>query len=555
MSQRYIKLFFLILLFTFLCRPLVYADKTINVALLPFRINSAENLDYLKRGILDIIASRIAIEGKVVVLEDSQVNEALSQIDDAPLTGEKVKEIGAQLGVDFIISGSLTKIGQSVSIDARMFDLGEEKSVTSLFATSKGMDNLIPKISEFAQKAGAKITGRPYQVTTSPPPAPTASSQASAFMSEFLIPKNKDKAATSSEPGSDFVISGDPLRLKKGFWKSQRLEFEIIGVDVGDVNGDGKNETVVIEDKNISIYKYSNNRLVLIKRIEGKGNHRYLSLDVADINKNGIPEIFVTNLMDSELRSFVIEFKEGIFTQIVTGIKYFLKVNSSTSDDPALLGQKIGTDGLFHGSVRRLVWLDGKYLEDERIPLPSGSIVYGFNMIDLDKDGNKEVVLIDNDDHLRVLSDNGRLQWKSDDIYGGSLNFIVNYPGGQLATDATTDALDVLESRVYIQPRVLSRNHQGESEVVVVKNIPSAGRLLERVRMYRKSEVYNFVWDGLGLSENWKTKTIHGYIADFQIRDIDNDGKDELVVGMIQTSLKSIFKGGKSYVLAYDLMN
>ena len=72
--------------------------------------------------------------------------------------------------------------------------------------------------------------------------------------------------------------------------------------------------------------------------------------------------------------------------------------------------------------------------------------------------------------------------------------------------------------------------------------------------MYNNSEIYSLVWDGIGLSENWRTRKIHGYIADFQIKDIDNDGKDELVVGILDTSVASTLKRAKSYVLAYDLV-
>jgi hypothetical protein len=214
-----------------------------------------------------------------------------------------------------------------------------------------------------------------------------------------------------------------------------------------------------------------------------------------------------------------------------------------------LLGQKAGLDGIFYGGVTQLIWKDNKYMEEKNIPLPRDAIVYGFNLIDVDKDGKEEIVLVDNYDNLKVFSNSGELMWKSEEIYGGTKNFLTKYPSGTKPTDAT----EGLETRLYLQNRILVQNHKGENEVVVVRNIPSAGKLFERLRIYRESEIYNLVWDGLGLSENWRTKKIPGYVADFQIKDINNDGKDELVVGIIQTSIGSIFKGDKSYVLVYKL--
>ncbi|MDO9514876.1 MAG: hypothetical protein Q7J01_02075, partial [Syntrophales bacterium] len=53
---------------------------------------------------------------------------------------------------------------------------------------------------------------------------------------------------------------------------------------------------------------------------------------------------------------------------------------------------------------------------------------------------------------------------------------------------------------------------------------------------------------GLGMAENWRTKKIQGYVADYQIKDIDNDGKDEVVLAVgLGTSLT------RSAIVAYDL--
>lgn len=40
-------------------------------------------------------------------------------------------------------------------------------------------------------------------------------------------------------------------------------------------------------------------------------------------------------------------------------------------------------------------------------------------------------------------------------------------------------------------------------------------------------------WDGLGFTEKWMTKKMQGYVADYQIKDIDNNGKPELVMAIV----------------------
>ena len=50
----------------------------------------------------------------------------------------------------------------------------------------------------------------------------------------------------------------------------------------------------------------------------------------------------------------------------------------------------------------------------------------------------------------------------------------------------------------------------------------------------------------MGLVQNWKTKKIQGYVADYQFKDIDNDGENEVVLA-IRLSMK------RSVIAAYDL--
>lgn len=97
-------------------------------------------------------------------------------------------------------------------------------------------------------------------------------------------------------------------------------------MDIGDVNGDRLNEVVLIDNYNVYIHQKTDAGFKLLQKISGKRYDRYLAVDIADINRNGVNEIIVTCLRQTRLASFVIEFREGKFTPIASDLPWFLRV-------------------------------------------------------------------------------------------------------------------------------------------------------------------------------------------------------------------------------------
>ena len=135
-------------------------SKVYKVAILPFLIHSQENLDYLREGIYDILTSRITVEGRIVVIERSIVERALYEERPMRLDEAAATKIGMRVGADYIVLGSLTKIGNYISLDARLISITEEKPPLGVYTQHKGIDDVMVKIGDFAQDIGYKILGR-----------------------------------------------------------------------------------------------------------------------------------------------------------------------------------------------------------------------------------------------------------------------------------------------------------------------------------------------------------------------------------------------------------
>ena len=148
----------------------------------------------------------------------------------------------------------------------------------------------------------------------------------------------------------------------------------------------------------------------------------------------------------------------------------------------------------------------------------------------------------------------GGVRWLSKEYWSGTINYFSTTekeekkPGGVSADMAGT-------GDIYITGRVLitDLNHDNVVEVLVPKNISKTMNLLPKFRLYETSEIYNLQWDGINMSENWRSRLIEGYTADFQVKDIDSDGIDELVVAVVYSMEMTALIPAKSGVLVYEL--
>ena len=477
-------------------------NKVYKVAILPFMIYSQENLDYLREGIYDILTSRITVEGRIVVMERSAVERALYEEKPTRLDEAAATKIGMKIGADYIVLGSITKVGDYISLDARLVSITEEKPPLTAFTQHKGIDDVMVKIGDFAQDIGYKILGR---------------------------------RTMAGRPGD--------LRQRRGierldrdsidYKKSQTFGFEIKGLDIGDVDGDGKNELVVMDKNNLYVFKYDGEKLRLFQKIEQGFEHNFLTLDVADLNHNGHAEIIVTSVVEDDLRSFILEYEEGKFKKITEKAGWFFRVLDHPKEGPILLGQQRGSEGLPIDPIYRMVWKKKSFEKGPKMNFPSETMIYGFTMADIRGKGKPEMIAFDKFDRLNIFSEDGKGKggWKSSDRFGGTTNFYDTKKKADLAFRPG----DAPPWRVFIPGRILIRDLNGDgtpSQIIVNKNEFSSGRLSDRIRTYEKGEIQCLIWEEDTLIPSWKTREIKGYIADYQVKDVDNDGNVELVVAV-----------------------
>jgi len=162
------------------------------------------------------------------------------------------------------------------------------------------------------------------------------------------------------------------------------------------------------------------------------------------------------------------------------------------------------------------------------MPFPKEIGIYGVATADIRGKGKPEIIALDKYDRLNIFSEDGKIEWKSPGRFGGTGNYY------DTKKKRKEDFRDDSASRVYIPGRVLVKDLNGDGipQIIVNKNEPTT-RLFERGKGYETGEIYCLTWDEGDLVTSWKTRPIKSYIADYQVKDVDNDGNEELVVAVV----------------------
>lgn len=129
------------------------ANEIKTMAILPFTVNAAEDLSHVQKGIFNMLYSRLSWQDHVTVIPKTQIQTDLSNLKTSTgqqLTGNQlVTKIGATTNSDYVLTGSVTKLAGSFSIDAQVYDI-RNKRFMSFFEQSKVNDDLIDKVDRIA---------------------------------------------------------------------------------------------------------------------------------------------------------------------------------------------------------------------------------------------------------------------------------------------------------------------------------------------------------------------------------------------------------------------
>ncbi len=153
------KVIIFLLLIPFIIFKTVHAEKPVKILILPFNIHSEKNLSFLREGIEDMLSTRLTLENKIIPISREQTRQVIKDISE-PIDQKIALSLGEKLQADYVIYGSLTVLGDSISTDAKFLDTRKNENVAAFYETGENNSDVIFHINRFAAQVNEKVFGR-----------------------------------------------------------------------------------------------------------------------------------------------------------------------------------------------------------------------------------------------------------------------------------------------------------------------------------------------------------------------------------------------------------
>ncbi|MBW2593908.1 MAG: hypothetical protein JRE58_13080, partial [Deltaproteobacteria bacterium] len=118
------------------------------ILILPFEVMAEKDLSFLQKGIGNMLSTRLFQEGKVLPLEPAVARRAYQEVS-GPLDQATAVALGAKYHADYVLYGSLTVFGNSISTDARFVDVHQQKTMVTFSEFGKDQGDVIGHVNNF----------------------------------------------------------------------------------------------------------------------------------------------------------------------------------------------------------------------------------------------------------------------------------------------------------------------------------------------------------------------------------------------------------------------
>ena len=469
------------------------------VVFLPFTIEIPGSYSYLRNGLASMLASRLAFRADIAAVPQGASTEQMAQSLKSGEHGAFSQQL-RQSGADYLIMGSLTAKGDQFELTTYVFSKSTEQPPRKFQQNVAVIDAAMAAIDDMAWEISGVVFGKPK------PAEPSKSTGSAAFQTAH--PERAYREGKMAGTASGLEVGG-PFELTASY-RSKNILSELMDMNAGDLDGDGTEEIVLLTKTSLILYRHAEGQFQMIATLDLPNHLRYLSVTLADLNKNGVQEIYISGSNGESPDSSALEWNGKKIAFLFQHVPHYLRTLTVANEPPMLLGQRTLSSELGGSAIHQML-LDPRkgVIEGKQLALPKGFNLYDFTQADITGDGTRETIAINKYNQLQVFSAAGAPLWTSSELYGASNNFF-----GTLSSVSKTDQeTEYIKTRIVIQDLDLD----GVNDILIGKNRLETVKFMPNLRYFDGSTMAGLKWVKGALTTLWETKKIPGYVVNYQM--------------------------------------
>ena len=543
------RFLFLFTMFTLLAAAPAAAQTAKSYVVLPFQVNGPDKYQYLGRGVQSMLGNRLNWPGHY------EPAPAAKTAPTPATTAEALRTVEA-LGTDVLVWGTVNIVGETAAMDIQVKGRND---VTWSTTDEVPLNDIIPSLEKAATNIRANVFQDPQAMPVRKADPSTVGAEVTKPVgpanANILYAEDGDAPTQRSDLNPQFRYEGRDAQ--QGRWRSQTIGRSAVSMAVGDVDGDGKSEVVLLSDEVLTVLRYQDGKLSTVG--EFKYTHRAtpIRVNVYDFDRDGTPEIIMSTYQDEWPEAKILSFKGDKFKVLADDIRQFIdvvRVPPNFREIP--IAQPKGSTNFFDSvDIHELIFSpsSGNLTEGAEVKVPDGSNVFNIAFIP-EKNDEYKVAQLSSNNNMNIFTSDGQIQSKSEDTYNTQAVALTR-ADKMLGMGDTGHSTMRDETSYYIPMRMLlvdlDRDHK--YELMVNKDISVAAQLFDRYKRFTQGEIQTLYWDGIGMNLLWKTRRIKGTVSDIALADVNGDGDLQLVVLVNSNPNAMTYADRRAFVVAYDL--
>jgi len=512
------------------------------VLFLPFDVQIPGSYSYLQNGLASTLASRLSSRANVAAVAQTNTSNQLAHA----LTEGNYSRFGQMLeksGADYLVMGALAPKAGQFELVSYVFTRTGSQAPKQFEQDFQSVDDAMTAIDAMAWDISGKVFNKPKPDAL----AGTGATGMSGFQTAHPERAYREGLFSGSPVGLE---QGGPFELVKSF-RSKGVAGEAMDINVADLEGDGQEEILVLTSGALRLYRNDNGSFRMLATIDLPDHLRYHAISMADMNNNGLQEIYISASNGDNPDSTVLEWDGRKIKTLTDHVAWYLDTITAPDVAPMLVGQKGISYEFPGGDIYTLQFkTNGTIIPGKRLSLPKGTTIFNFTLADIDGDGNREILTISHSNHLQVFDADGTLRWTSPELIGASNKFFGTPTSTNNSVEADNDTL-----WIHTRIAIADLDQDGVNDVLVGRNRVESVRFMPNLRYFDGASLAAYQWKNGTMQSIWETRKLPGYLTNYQVG-TNTPAENQYTIFFVETESSypfAFWQSTTSYLNCYTL--